>query len=170
MSFVRVVRGLLLLILLGGCAGVRQTMTPPPEITITTAAETDAIAVSYSHDAMAEAGWSAVLDVTSETGIGSGRATLSSGEWPSPLTLRLHLVGLEDLKVTAGNESVQLSVSSGSGREVRQTDGAGQELSPDDPFWLDVRFGDGYFDVSLPPALLAGSVEALDMSWIDFYR
>lgn len=160
---------LALVLLLAGCVGVRQSMTPPPEITIATSSETDKITPSYSENEAGE-GWSAVLDVTSATGIGSGWVSLVAGAWPQPVLLRLHLAGLEELTLKAGEAVVQASVSSGPGRAVRQVDAAGQELLPDSPLWLEVSFGDGYFDVLLPPDLLAPDVAAFDISWIDFYR
>lgn len=157
------------LLLLAGCIGVRQRMTPPPEISITTAAESDEIVRSFRQNETG-ARWSAVLDVTSPTGIGSGRVSLMAGEWPEPVLLRLHLAGLEDLSLKAGETVVQLSISSGPDRALRQVDGAGQSLSSASPLWLDVSFGDGYFDVLLPPDLLVADVAAFELSWIDFYR
>lgn len=160
---------LVALLLLAGCIGVRQRMTPPPEISITTAAESDEIVLSFRQNE-AGASWSAVLDLTSPTGIGSGRVSLMAGAWPEPVLLRLHLAGLEELTLKTGEAVVQLSISSVPERTLRQVDAAGQSLSPASPLWLDVSLGDGYFDVLLPPDLLASAGGAFEIRWIDFYR
>lgn len=144
-------------------------MTPPPEISITTAAESDEIVLSFRQNE-AGASWSAVLDLTSPTGIGSGRVSLMAGAWPEPVLLRLHLAGLEELTLKTGEAVVQLSISSVPERTLRQVDAAGQSLSPASPLWLDVSLGDGYFDVLLPPDLLASAGGAFEIRWIDFYR
>lgn len=170
MPFSRFLLGLAALALLGGCIGVRQRLAPPPQITVITASAADEIVASYSQDAGSGAAWAARFDITSPTGIGSGQLSLEAGEWPDPLLLRLHLAGLEEFKLAAGESLLQLSVSSGPERTVRQVDAAGQELSPDHPYWLDVSFGEGYFDLLVPPALLLPDVETLALSWIDFYR
>lgn len=177
----RLLLGLTFLALLTGCIGVRQSVSPPPEISVTTVRQTDAIELSYSQNAISTAGWAALLDITSETGIGAGRVKLEAGEWPSPIVLRLYLVGLEQLRVTAGDRVVQLSVSSEPERTIYQSlsDTTGgkpeQTLTPESPYWLPVSFGQGYFEVGLSPALLdpaAGAVPVLafDLNWIDFYR
>lgn len=174
MSFFRLLVGVILLALLGGCVGVQQVMTPPPEFTITTASETDQIGVSFSREAPSTAEWAALFEVRSETGIGKGKVALAAGDWPSPITLRLYLGGLEELRVAAGDSTVQLSVSSGPGQQVRQSlesSGAtGQQLTPTSPYWLSLTSGEGYYDVQLPSALIAPGVEAFDLNWIDFYR
>ncbi len=174
MPSLRSLAGLLLIFLLSSCVGVRQTMTPPPEIVTATPAKTDEMSVSYSNNATLPTEWEAVVDVKSETGIGAGSVMLQAGDWPSPLTLRLHLGGLEELRITAGDAVVELSVSSGPGQQVHQSlamGGApGQELTPASPYWLGLTAGESYYEVALPPALLPPGVEAFDIHWIDFYR
>lgn len=54
----------------------------------------------------------AVIDIASPTGIGSAEFVLESGEMPQTVFVRLHLTGLEQVRVSAGDKTVAASISS----------------------------------------------------------
>jgi hypothetical protein len=126
-----------------------------------------------------------VIDIASPTGIGSAVFTLESGEMPDAMIVRLYLAGLEQVRVSAGEETVAASVSS-SGLLERQDQtlieaGTETPLLPIHPLWMDIRIvtdgaapsiplEQGFFEIELPEALLAQDGDTLEIQWIDFYR
>ncbi|MEI8374834.1 MAG: hypothetical protein WCJ35_18585 [Planctomycetota bacterium] len=122
------------------------------------------------------------LDVLSQSGIGSATITLAKGKWPTTVVLRLHLSGLESFAVFNSKIKLTGSVLSHSGNtkrlylteigkegewepgtEIKVLDSAGKPVKglPDKG---------GYFEITLPKALLEGELESLELKWIDFYR
>jgi hypothetical protein len=97
------------------------------------------------------------------------------------------LKGLESLVISCGKNKLSASVSTQPDhahqvhlwREGRE----GPPLTPDSPFMMPIQayasdgkpvpglppLG-GWFEISLPKAILDPSVERLDLEWIDFYR
>ena len=102
------------------------------------------------------------------------------------MTLRLHLKGLENLKVTNGKTSLELAVSSHNDKQSVRLWLNGKDDSPlnaESPFWMEVQMvGDdgkpvksvprveGYFEMRLPNALFNGNPKSITINWIDFYR
>ncbi len=130
-----------------------------------------------------------VFEIHDARGIGGVRITPKSGEWPKAVILRLHLGGLEQLRVSGAKVALSASVLSHSGhRTLLEIEEAGKErrsAGQDDPLWMTIRIKDaqgaeinalpdrakgGYFEVVVPPALFAGEKAALTLHWIDFYR
>lgn len=130
----------------------------------------------------------AVFTVTSPRGIGAATVHRRRPSWPATVNLRLRLHGLESLTVTSGQVTLGVSVSSSPPHEVRlhvSETGQKQEEPVDrhSRYWTDVRLldadgkpaaglpaNDGWFDLQLPPALLATNPSTLEIRWIDFYR
>ncbi|MEX0792751.1 MAG: hypothetical protein WD045_06415, partial [Pirellulaceae bacterium] len=127
-----------------------------------------------------------VVSLHSPTGISQAVIHRTEEKWPSHVTLHLHLKGLEHLKVTSGELTLEAAVSSqGDHHAVRQWK-EGEEKSPlnaNSPFWMEIRLigkdgkptstiplEDGYFEIQLPPALLEENPKSITVSWIDFYR
>ncbi len=126
--------------------------------------------------------------VTSERGIGSGVVRRTSKTWPGSITIRLHLQGLESFTLSSGNKALRISVSSTT-KGVRPMiheivmGKEGKRLDKMSPLWVDVLafdksgkvLGDrpskgGYFQLTVPEALLAEESSELKLRWIDFYR
>jgi len=129
-----------------------------------------------------------VVDVHSRAGIGRAELTCPDGGWRRPVVIRLHLRGLEGLHVNNGKHSIHTSVLSHSAYEqlCELFSAAGRDGSPleeSSPFWMPLHVENkmapgqrvipleaGYFEVTLPDALLDGNPQALLIQWIDFYR
>jgi len=102
--------------------------------------------------------------------------------WPAPLVVRLHVKGLESLRVSAGAVELEGSVPSTGDHRTSWVLHAGAEekrLDAASPYWADIRLvaakprvplEDGYFQLTLPPAILEGNPAELHLAWIDFYR
>lgn len=123
-----------------------------------------------------------IVDVRSRGGI--GRATLARKRmsWPVVIKIRLHLKGLESFRASAGKQSIGLFVTSTkptvhvhSFSDERE----GPRLTKGNPLWVDVKLvadkkeiplADGYFELTLPPALFQDNPSELSLHWIDFYR
>ena len=125
---------------------------------------------------------STILDVTSPSGIGGATITLEKGRWPTTTVLRLHLGGLESLAITSGKTRLMGSVVSHSGTTKRVfliEDGKDGERAADTEIKALDATGrpiqglpekGGYFEITLPKALLENQPSNIEVSWIDFYR
>jgi len=102
----------------------------------------------------------ALIDISSEFGIGRATVKLAQGTWPESVTVRLHLRGLEGFTVSNGTtvmEKHQLSV---------QAYNLNRRLFS----WDDSVNEAGYYEVRLPALLFAEGATVLQIQWIDFYR
>ncbi|MBI1249053.1 hypothetical protein GC197_14575 [bacterium] len=122
-----------------------------------------------------------IFDITSEFGIDRATIQRKSKEWPKTILLRLHLNGLESLKISSGNVAVQLSLGTGNHviRTVLVSEKRVAEVPKDSPYFAEVRIvggngkiplKDGYFEVALPSKLLEENPDEIKLQWIDFYR
>jgi hypothetical protein len=126
----------------------------------------------------------AVFSIHSPFGISQTVIERTDGNWPDSVILRLHLKGLESMKVSNGKVTLEAAVSSQDGQVRLWRDG--KEDSPVDsesPYWMEIRMvgndgkpttaiplKDGYFEIQLPKALFEDSPKSITVSWIDFYR
>lgn len=143
--------------------------------TVTTKKPEDRVKVQLERD-------TAIFDVSSQSGIGGATITLANGKWPTTVVLRLHLHGMESVAVSNGKIKLTGSVLSHNGNtkrlylsevgkegerepgtEIKVFDTAGKPINglPGDG---------GYFEITLPKALLEGQPKSLELGWIDFYR
>lgn len=131
--------------------------------------------------AVAMVGTRADVDVFSPTGIGAAVVALESGERPASLAMRYHLKGLEELRFTYGDKTIQVSASSRPDAPVLEsvvTAEGEQPISAGSPFWMQVEWVDGkaqrttggYFLVWAPQDFDSANPWKFDISWIDFYR
>ena len=129
--------------------------------------------------------------VASEVASDLANPERSNLEWPEQVTIKLHLRGLESLKITNGHVTLQASLPSGVKRpNLRLSKDALETLlNTKSPYWMDVRMfnsdakpaesiplNDGYFLIRLPKVLFESAEPqgvtptSISLSWIDFYR
>lgn len=148
-----------------------------PSFRITTKRDSDKVEVKVEKDV-------ALISIRSPIGISQAIIERSGDNWPTTVMLRLHLKGLENLKVTNGKNTLEAAVSSQDAKVRLWKDG--KENSPLDskhPYWMEIRMvgkdekpvktiplKDGYFEMQLPEALFADNPKSIRLNWIDFYR
>jgi hypothetical protein len=132
-----------------------------------------------------------LIDIESASGIGTATVTWTV-EPTTPIVLRLHLSGLEELRLANGNVETVASVSSSLPHVVSQATRSEpqielQSISEGDPAWLEISWSsaafegasgdtaafplqDGYFDIMLSDPRLTQLDTSLEIHWIDFYR
>ncbi len=115
---------------------------------------------------------SVVFEVKSGFGIGSGKIHLAEGDWPKEVVVRLHLGGLEGFNVSNGKKVFKGFHMSNKGNgtqkeelKTRMLDLQGNPLKG--KYLLKSK---GYYDVTIPSALLTPEVKELKINWVDFYR
>jgi hypothetical protein len=124
--------------------------------------------------------------VRSPSGISQMVIERLGDDWPKEILLRLHLKGLERLRVTSGMVTLDAEVSGHEGppRVRSWKDGEEkEELTEKSPFWMNIRILDGngnnppmiplkqgYFEMTLPEAFFDGNPKSITVQWIDFYR
>ena len=144
---------------------------------ITTKREDDQVKVKVAEG-------KAIISVCSPFGISQAVIEGSRNKWPDVVMLRLHLKGLENLKIVTGKITIEAAVSSQDGKTRLWKDG--KEDSPLDaqsPCWMTIRrvgmegeivtaipLKDGSFEMQLPKALLEDNPKSITLHWIDFYR
>jgi hypothetical protein len=123
-----------------------------------------------------------LIDIQSPTGIGSAMFELESGSMPGSMTLRLHLKGLEEFRLTSAQDQISASVSSGyvSSNETILSSGTETPLQPGHPLWTEIEIisetgttiplEEGYFEVTVPPDFLQNVGKTFQIEWVDFYR
>jgi hypothetical protein len=152
---------------------------PPARLTLTTPKADHTGAVGGD-------GERTVFDIKSPSGIGRAVVERTGDAWPKAVVVRLHLKGLENLKVSGGTVAVGAAAGVRGGKvEVRQW-AVGRDETPlarDDPRRLTIRVLDRdgkaavgvpvdgrHFEVTLPAAFLRDNPKSLTVEWIDFYR
>ncbi len=127
-----------------------------------------------------------LLEISSKKGIGQATVERTTGAWPKPLILRLHLRGLESLRVEGDQWGFEASVMSYPPYQTRLRVYGPDPLPPVDPkspYWVEVRALDstgkpsskiplegGYFELTIPALFLEKAPKKLQIHWIDFYR
>ncbi len=125
-----------------------------------------------------------VVEVQSPTGIGSAKVELESGGMPENVILRLHLKGLEAIRLLSDQASIAASVSSSGpfGVSDQRVISAGSEYSitPINPLWMKIEIvsdqskkiplEEGYFEVTVPKEFIRDAGNSFEIQWIDFYR
>lgn len=164
-------------------ASIMSVSSPTPAVVgqspfqITTKRDTDKVEVKVEKD-------KTVLSLHSPFGISQAVIERTGEKWPITVMLRLHLKGLESLRVTNGNVTLEAAVSSHDDTQRLWKDG--KEDSPLDansPYWMEIlMFGgdgkpaktiplkDGYFEMQLPKAFFEDNPKSITVNWIDFYR
>ena len=169
---------LVLLVSAGGVA-VAVACGQPSEYKITTKRKNDAVEVRAEKDRT-------VFSVKSPFGISQAVVERKAGKWSEAVVLRLHLKGLENLRVSNGKVTLAAAVSVQDSKPKVRLWKDGREDAPLDeksPFRMDIRIltgdgkpakelplKDGYFEIALPKAFFEGNPKSITLNWIDFYR
>ena len=169
---------ILLSFLLVSCGGLSPGAQPEaPEFMVITKNPDDQVDIQYENGA-------AQIDIQSPTGIGSAAFKLVSGTMPETMMLRLHLKGLEELRLTSTQNRISASIPSGEGlNSAHQThllSATETPLLPGHPLWMKIEIvsetekkiplEEGYFEVTLPQEFIRNAGKMFEIEWIDFYR
>jgi hypothetical protein len=173
------IRTILLSFLLASCAsGPMGAPTQEPAFIVITKNPEDQVDIQYENGI-------ALIDIQSPSGIGSAAFELESGAMPEHMTLRLHLQGLEQFRLTSAQDQVAASVSTGdpSNTENQTLLSSGREspLLPGHPLWMEINIisnqgeqqiplEEGYFEVTVPQEFIQNAGKTFEIEWIDFYR
>jgi hypothetical protein len=127
-----------------------------------------------------------VFSVHSPSGISQAVIERTDDKWPDAVILRLHLKGLENVRITNGRLTLEAAVSSHDDKQRFRLWKDGKESLPLDtksPYWMDIRLidgdgkpakviplKDGYFEMMLPKAFFESNPKSITVNWIDFFR
>lgn len=101
------------------------------------------------------------ISSTSNTaGIGSATLSLSQGEWPESIAVRLYLRGLEGFTATNGTTTID--------RHQLNVQAFDRNMMPSDQKYL--MEDAGYYEVRLPRSLFTEDTTEIRIQWVDFYR
>lgn len=147
--------------------------------TVTTRRADDRVSVSVEKG-------NATLSVHSPFGISHAILQQTNSKWPDSVVLRLHLKGLEHVRITNGRVTLEASASLRDAKPLVRVWKDGKEDAPLDAtssFWMKVRIlaadgsaakamplENGYFELHPPRALFEGNPSSITVHWIDFYR
>jgi hypothetical protein len=117
----------------------------------------------------------AIIDVTSPTGIGSAQFKLESGSMPGRIVARLHLAGLEQFRPSYGQTVIAVSLPSGaelSGHSQTVIQSSGEILIEEGhPLWMNFKVtSEGAFELDFPAEFIRDAGDFFEIQWIDFYR
>ena len=159
---------------MAGCAPAPQP-AGPPVLRVTPSGAGNVATVSIADGA-------ALVEVTSERGLGELTVAHLSGPFPKRITLRLHVAGLEELSLAYNQAQIIASVAStiphSVTRRLRTPDGSEAPLEPGQPRWIAIEvrpeapfpLEGGRFTITLPPDLIAAAPHELTIRWVDFFR
>ena len=104
-----------------------------------------------------------LIDISSTsntTGAGSSTISLSRGEWPESIAVRLYLHGLEGFTATNGTTTID--------RHQLNVQAFDRNMTPSDQKYLMEEAG--YYEVHLPRSLFTEDTTEIRTQWVDFYR
>ncbi|MEM7385375.1 MAG: hypothetical protein AAF514_10555, partial [Verrucomicrobiota bacterium] len=127
-----------------------------------------------------------ILEVSDRRGIGSLRLKPLKSTMKKGLRIRLRLKGLEDLRLSGGDQTMNYAVSS-TGKHLHRCFRENKPVPLGDPYRIEVKIkgkakvgqkggqrpviplgSDQWFEFQLPEKWLAEKV--LDLRWVDFFR
>jgi hypothetical protein len=168
----------LLSFLLAACAGApAEAQSGEPAFIVIPKNTDDRVDIRYENG-------TSFIDIYSPTGIGSAILELESGTMPGGMVLRLHLKGLEELRLTSAQTSLAASVSNSNPSEIQQRVLAASSdtpLLPGDPLWMPLEIispqaektiplEEGYFEVEVSQEFLRKAGKSFEIQWTDFFR
>lgn len=143
--------------------------------------------VSHQNDARLQIqmeGETAIINIFSESGIGEAALEFIPDSVPQKILLRLHLRGLEELRLAYGETVVSVAMASTDDHNIRQSvrqagEKAVETLTANSPFWMKLRvvshaqkipLREGYIEVEAPADFFASGARNATVHWVDFYR
>jgi hypothetical protein len=166
-----------IVLLLAACLGAEPI---EPQASATLVAER--VRAGTQVQCVADEHGATILEVECKPGIGEATIRRRTPAWPRHVSLRLHLRGLESLRVKSGDTAIEWMVSSHGDNATTvslQTPKGTSEIDRDSPYFAAVRIvaknqkiplADGWFELDLPAKLLAKNPETIALFWIDVYR
>lgn len=177
MKYPVVYTSLLMCLLFASCASLRgDAQDAKPEFRVCIKKQDDKVSV-LAEDSRT------IMDVYSESGIGSAGFELISGSMPKNIILRLHLQGLEEFRLISSQTIVAVSISSSGVLNTNHQRVISSNLEYPilsvHPLWLNIKIVSdsakiplegGYFEITLPAEFLQEAGTSFEIQWIDFYR
>lgn len=166
------------LILLGALnmTGAAANGDEPP-FKITTRKDDDAIKVEVEKDKV-------VFGVGSRSGIGSATIERRAAAWPASARFKIYLKGLDQFQIDNGSVVLEIAVGADGAQRISVIkDGKTSAIDRKSAYWLEVQalgadgkptkdrpLKNGWFEMTLPKAMLDGNPKTLKVKWIDFFR
>ena len=126
------------------------------------------------------------FSIRSPFGISSLGIERTEVDWPRRVVVKLHLKGLENMRISNGKITLEAAVSSQNEKpRVRQWKDKNEDspLESDSPYWMEIRMigsdhestdiiplDNGHFEIQLPKGMLEAQPKSIKIDWIDFYR
>src|SRR5215207_5992110 len=171
-----VIYTILLSFLLMSCASqpANAQSGDEPVFSISTKNQNDQIDVQYVDGA-------AIIDVQSPTGIGSAKLDLESGGMPENMLLRLHIQGLEEIRLISERAVIVASGSSSGSFSINEqrvnSSGSESSITSIDPLWMKIEIisdqakkiplESRYFEITVPREFLRNAGSSFEIQWID---
>ena len=164
--------------LLVSCGGISAGAQPEePAFIVITKNPDDQVGIQYENG-------TSLIDIQSPTGIGSAAFELDSGPMPETMRLRLHLKGLEELRLTSTQNRISASIPGGEvlnpAHQTLLLSGTETPLLPGHPLWVEIEIvsetgkniplEEGYFEITVPQEFIQKAGKTFEIEWIDFYR
>lgn len=111
------------------------------------------------------------MTIASRSGIGGAKLVRTGDEWPSQLTIRLKLDGLESFRMDNG--IIRFSASLMSPRQTHYwTIGKNEKQAgpPDGTLDVTITKTDEAIEIIVPILMIKENPEAIHFTWIDFFR
>ncbi len=127
---------------------------------------------------------SVTVSIRSPSGISQAVIERTQERWPESFVVRLHLQGLESLKLVSETIKLEASISSSNGNfRIWRSGDEEKALNKRSSLWFEPKLldskgkksksmplQDGYIELQLPKALFASNPRSITLSWVDFYR
>ncbi len=135
---------------------------------------------------MTDEGDAITFFVYSPSGIGDASFTLTGGEMPGNVHVRLYVKGLENLELSYDDVKITASVPTSGGPTIEKVSkgGSEQEINASSPYWIDIRplpaetggvfvgkmMQGPSFLITLPEDFGEQDATEFSLNWVDFYR
>ena len=169
---------LLMSLTLSACSSRSANAQTPqaPAFAVTLKNSTDQLSIDFQTNI-------SYIDISSPNGIGAAQLTLESGDLPEGMVIRLHLAGLEELRLSSERNTLVASIPSHAGLSAlsqRKISGNNEQaLRSFDALWLAIRIEAkaqkiplqaGWFEITVPARFLQESGGTFKLQWVDFFR
>jgi hypothetical protein len=150
-----------------------------PQFRITTKRDNDNVKIQVDRNRT-------IFAVRSPFGIGQATIERIDDRWPNEVLLRMHLTGLECVRISTSKLTLATAVSSHDDEQQIHLSTGGKgvaSLDAKSPCWMPIRLigadgkpsktiplEGGYFEMTLPEPLFEGNPKSMTLDWIDFHR